>query len=341
MSHRLLLPLVGIAAAAWLVAAPSRAQVTTVEGASVQFFPLVAADAGRDTLIQLANGSPQRIFVRCVYTPGGLGGQNAAVDFHLVLDKFQPTHWLASTGREVNPDDEPCDREMPACDGAGLDPGRIPPLPEDFAGDLICIQVDRSDAPVSGNALRGVATLVDTASGDIAKYPSVGLRGAPVNDADETLCLGGEASAECPRGAEYAGCPLSWSLLHRAEGGAPDRLQAHTKLVIATCSRRAGTGAGVAQILIFNEFEQRLSTSFSVQRWTEVALADNPIFDRDVHGSDFLQTRLRPSAASPGFVVIGFTSLASSDGAETGGSAGAVPHMQGVAPGDRIVLADE
>ena len=219
MSSRLLLLLVGLGAGALFAPARGAAQYIAGAGASLQFFPLVVVDGAHDTMIQLANGSPQRIFVRCSYTPGGAGGVNAAVNFDLVLVSRQPTHWVASAGRLADPNDQPCGAETVECDGAGLDPGRIPPLPDGFEGDLLCVQVDRSGASMSGNALRGFATLVDTVGGDVAKYPGVGLTGNQYNDADATLCLGGpEQPDTCPRGAEYAACPEAWILERRGRG---------------------------------------------------------------------------------------------------------------------------
>jgi len=348
MSRRLAVLFVWLVIAVSLAPNRGAAQLVVGAGASTQFFPFVAADAAHDTMIQLVNGSTQRIFVRCTYTPGDSGGVQAAINFDLVLTRRQPTHWIASTGRVSDPSDMPCDRETPTCDGAGIDPGRIPPLPEGFTGDLLCVQIDRSGAPMSGNALRGMATLVDRASGDVATYAAIGLAGNSFNDGDNTLCLGGTAlSISCPRGAEYAACPQTWLLAGRAEGAAPGAMVpapgARTRLVIATCSRRAGTGGATAQIEVINEVEQRFTASAPVQRWAEIALADNPIFGRDVLGTDFVQIRVRAAQASgSGIVVVALSDRATADGASAGGAIAAVPVGMGArAERDRIVFAGE
>ena len=321
------------------------AQVTTTAGASVLLFPLVVAGNGQDSIIELGNGSPGTVFVHCVYTPGGPGGVSAAISFDLVLVSHQPTHWHASTGRPVDPTDPPCSQSDPACDGTGLDPGRIPPLPDGFAGDLLCLQEDRSRAPVSGNALRGVVTVLDSTAADVAKYAAVGLVGLPINDADDTLCLGGDPSAQCPGGAEYAACPQSWLLQHRAEGAAPGAVAgtpgARTRLIIVTCSRQSGAGAATVQIQVTNEFEQRFSASALVQRWAEIALSDIPVFQQGVAG-DFLETSLRAATTSPGIVVVALSDRAFDDGSPAGGAVVAVPHPEGPRDGqDRIILADQ
>ena len=87
------------------------------------------------------------------------------VDFDIFLTKQQPTHWQASLGRLPNPSDQPCDRNTGNydCDGAGLDPGRVPPVASfPFQGELRCIEVDQSGAPISGNHLKGEGTIVST-----------------------------------------------------------------------------------------------------------------------------------------------------------------------------------
>ena len=71
------------------------------------------------------------------------------------LTKQQPTHWVASQGRAINPTDGYGN------DGSGLDPGAIPPVPEGFEGELKCIQVDASGTPFGGNNLKGEALIRD------------------------------------------------------------------------------------------------------------------------------------------------------------------------------------
>jgi hypothetical protein len=46
---------------------------------------------------------------------------------------------------------------------AEFDPGRIPPAGKDpFSGELKCIEVDSSGAPIDGDHLKGEATIVTT-----------------------------------------------------------------------------------------------------------------------------------------------------------------------------------
>jgi hypothetical protein len=346
MLRRLLLSLACMTVAMPLVAAHCVAQLTTSEDASVLLFPFIVADGQHDTVVQLVNGAPRVTFVHCVYTPGGAGGANQELGFDLVLVTRQPTHWVASTGRPLDPSDDNCDRNMTACDGAGFDPGSVPALPEGFQGDLLCVQVDRSRAPFSGNALRGSATLLDTDSGDIAKYAAVGLPGLAFNDADNTLCLGGEESDTCPRGAEYAACPRTWLLEQRSEGAAPpgvgSGLASRSDLILETCSRRAGTGAAHVQMFVTNEFEQRLSTTVDVARWMRVALADLQIFTREVTGSDFVHVAVMTPTDPPGIALVALSRRVSEGGAAAGGSIAAVPFADGIRSAqDRIVLVAE
>jgi hypothetical protein len=338
---------VGLAVVTAFASGRGGAQLTTDAASSVAVFPLVVADGERDTVIQLVNDSPQRVFARCTYTPASAGTATDPIAFDIVLQARQPSHWVASHGRPADSTDAPCNFASTNCDGAGIDPGTIPALPAGFRGDLLCVQVDRSHAAMSGNALRGVATLVSAADGDVAKYPALGLAGLPVNDADNVLCLGGGVGDGCARGAEYAGCPQTWLLNQRPEGGAgaadAGALSRRSHLVIETCARRVDSGSATVQLLLVNEFEQRFSSALSVARWKDVALGDLTIFDRDVIGTDFLRTRLRSAEASgPGILVVYFSDQVTTDGAATGGAVAAVPYPEGVrAQQDRIVLSDE
>src|SRR5262245_10542344 len=338
--------LLAFTVAALLTTGRGAAQITTDAGAALLFLPIVVADGERDTLIQLTNRSTRLAFARCVYTAGSEGGGNDSLSFDLVLVARQSTHWVASRGRAVDPTDARCERlKSSECDGAGFDPGRIPELPAGFRGDLVCVQLDRSGAPTSGNALRGSATLI-SAGGDVAKYEAVGLRGAPGNDADSVLCLGGAASETCPRGAEYAACPGSWLLPVRAEGAPHDPASGsptqQNTLFIATCARRSGSGGTVVQVANVNEFEQRFTTSFTVQRWKEYPLTD-PIFTREVLGTEFMQMSLRAvEDRGSGVVVIALSSQVDGEGGAAGGAVAAVPYAVGArGTQDRIVLADQ
>lgn len=331
--------------AAVVTAAVAPAQVTTDQGASIVVLPVVIADGSRDTIVELVNGSPQRVFARCVYTPGDQGGGEAPAPFDLVLVAHQPTHWAASRGRPVDATDAPCNSNplVTDCDGAGIDPGAIPPVPDGFSGDLFCAQIDRSHAPISGNALRAVATLLD-GGGEVATYAGIGLAGVPGNDADATLCLGGAVSDACPRGAEYAGCPRDWLINLRAEGTplGPDENSPtlRSSLVIATCSRRAGNGAAIVKISVTNEFEQRLSTSILVQQRAEIPLANRLIFNVSVAGTTFIHARVGTAAGSPGVAIVAMSERVTDAGASAGAHEAAVPHADGVHDlQDRILLA--
>lgn len=313
-------------------------------GASILFFPLVVVDSEHDTVIRLANRSTRVSFARCEYSPAGGGSGGEATTFTLLLQSRQPTQWQASRGRAVDPSDLPCEESVNDCPGAGLDPGGIPPLPEGFRGDLLCVQVDRSHAPTPGNALRGSATLSDT-SGDTANYEGIGLRGLAQNDGDDVLCLGGAVGEDCPRGPEYAACPASWLIGLRADGtpqqsgaGAPT---IRNTLAVTTCSRRSGGGGATLNLFVTNEFEQRLSASTVVQRNEEIPLADFPILQRDVLGSDFAQLRVRPAGPpSGGVVIVALSDRADAAGNTAGGAEAVLPYPEGAHDQtDRIVLS--
>ena len=67
---------------------------------------------------------------------------------------------MVSQGRLINIFDAVCTPENSRCNGAGIDPGRIPPVVRDFTGELKCVEVDAAGPPLSGNHLKGEATMV-------------------------------------------------------------------------------------------------------------------------------------------------------------------------------------
>src|SRR5512147_884585 len=89
----------------------ARAEVNTDQPGAVVVFPKVIYDGTRDTIIQLSNAGGAPVRTRCFYTSPNVDEDNhpiwVTVDFQLTLTRLQPTVWLASTGRPVNPTDRP------------------------------------------------------------------------------------------------------------------------------------------------------------------------------------------------------------------------------------------
>jgi hypothetical protein len=255
------------------------AQATTQRPASIIIFPKVIADGTRDTILQLTNTTNNFRSALCLYLDGSLTfpslppspsnpPQCAQTNFDLSLGPQQPTYWVASTGRAVD-----------AADPAGIDPGLIPPVMSGFEGALFCVELDSSGAPISGNSLIGTATVQNTASGDVAQYNAIGLRGFDTNDGDGTLCLGGSVTASCPFGAEYDGCPEEWSLDHLADDAQDSIVGAgssvRTELTAVPCAQDfnlANPTSVSVSIQIRNEFEQPFSASTTVDCWINTEL---------------------------------------------------------------------
>jgi len=171
---------------------------------------------------------------------------------------------------------------------------------------LKCIVVDDTGTPIDRNVVKGEATVIDNSVGlDVSNYNAVGIQAIPgaVND-DKTLVLGGD-------GAEYNGCPNVIVLDHFFDfaqdpvaNGANRTTEVTTDLVLTPCSQdllRQVPGSAVVQYLVYNEFEQRFSTSRSVdcQQWTGISeidttQPDRSIFSVGVAGTLTGQTRLTP-----------------------------------------------
>lgn len=306
------------------------AQVTTDRGASILVFPKVVADASADTVIQLANLSDNNVDAYCAYVDGSSATWQS-VDFRIALAPQGSVSWTAARGRTAAPGD----------------PIDIPAAPASFRGELLCVQVDGTGAPFSGNELAGRATLSDLASGDVAAYSAAGLRGSGLNDGDEFLCIGDAPSDHCFIG-EYDPCPGEWILSLPAEGAADAQLGAgsslSTRLAITPCSQnlRDATPATVDIVLtVFNELEERFSGRASVTCWADLSLTDvgGQIFTRGVLGTDYAEARLRPESDSGGFMLVASTTRASGGASPVASSAAvSLPHRGGVNTPDLIVL---
>jgi hypothetical protein len=310
-----------------VVAAPAFAEVTTERPGSIVLYPKVIAEGTRDTLIQISNTSNSLVHAHCFYVNAQLQFPNEPpghdnqpvwqeVDFDIWLTKQQPTHWVASAGRRPAPLAAECTATNSLCDDAGLFPGRIPPLPDGFIGELKCIEVDSSGAPISGNHLKGEATLVSFGQftkGDASKYSALAVVGLDTNDANNTLCLGGGVTADCPRGAEYNACPQIAVLDAFSVGSTDPQLgdnsRVSTELTIMPCTEnfeRQIPGSVVVQFLVTNEFEETFSASTTVTCWGNFDVsAMRGVFDFNTTGSRFLQGRMAPATSKDsGFVAV-------------------------------------
>jgi hypothetical protein len=295
---------------------PAGAQVSTEEAASVIVFPKVIADGSRDTFIQISNTSNSQVRATCFYVnaqrlnPGQPPGPFnpplwQALKFDIALTAQQPTNWAVSIGRPNSPLDPTC-RFFPTpsydCYGAGEDPGDVPPVPPDFFGEVLCIEVDALLNPISGNHLTGEATIKDLSTGDVVKYSAIGLEGFETNDGDGALVLG----------QEYAACPQTWLLDHTTEGSEIPSVGAgsdlHTNVTIVPCTQdfdNAVFARVTVQLSVTNEFEQSFSASTTVDCWGDFALSDvSFVFDSSALGTLTAHTQIRPSVASGGFLVV-------------------------------------
>jgi len=327
--QRGLIGLTGLAALVGLgmIAKPVVAMVTTEQSASILVFPKVIADGTRDTIIQITNTSNNMVHAHCFYVNGALttpGSPQSSrnpplcleTDFDIWLTKQQPTFWTVSQGRR-------------ACSALGCPPNgypgiapavSIPPVAPDFTGELKCIQVDSSGEPLSGNALKGEATIGTRLTQDVTKYNAIGVKGYNTNDQDTVLCLGSSTASlpsSCPKGREYEACPAGWLLDHPStQSGAPfpgaPEVYAGTNLTIVPCTENFETQSPTQvtmQFDVVNEYEQHLSTSTTVTCWASWDLGSSSTndflrtFQAGVAGGAQLQTRLRTATGSKSGVI--------------------------------------
>lgn len=284
-------------------------------------------------------------------------------DFIVTLSPRQPIAWLASVGAA------PCDSSPP---GLPCFPfkvsdqlNRIQPVSEDpFVGELKCIATNVDGVPVDRNDLKGEAEIIRSSSApdllDVEAYNAIGIPAIKgTNDGDPKLVLGGgvcvggsrdgsscAAAASCPGGrcsAEYSGCPNILVLDHFFDG-AIDPVSAKevtTTLTLVPCSEDFESQAQVpiiVQVLVFNEFEQRFSTSTSVTCFRDIKLTDidNSTPDRSLFSAAFMgtltgQSRLRGVVGPNG--RYGYTLLGVAEEFRKGGGTAAFNlHFNGSRP---------
>src|SRR5262245_10314047 len=284
--------LCGVLVSVLALASVTRAEVSIDVSGSVLVFPKVLWTAerdrelNRDTVIQITNTSNNMVHAECFYVdarPDFFGNPVWQItDFTIWLTRQQPTHWVASQGRAVNPNDRFGN------DGSGLDPGSIPPVPEGFQGELKCIQVDASGTVFGGNNLKGEAVL-RSADGDVSKYNAVAILANP--DA-----AGGDPANELrldnsPNNfGEFNACPNTTLLDHFVDGANDPVIEEHnsiwchddecpvrTYLTLVPCSQdfeNQQFSSVTVQFSIVNEFEEIFSASTTVQCWVTFRLAD-------------------------------------------------------------------
>jgi hypothetical protein len=303
------------------------AQVTAEAGASIIVFPKVVADGSADTVVQLVNLSDNQIDALCSYADGRSTSWQVT-HFPVALSPRRPLEWSAARGA------------MAATNPAGVD---IPAAPADFRGELLCVQVDGSGSPLSGNEIAGQATLANLTTGDVSAYRAAGLRGSGFNDGDEFLCIGGEPSDNCLIGAEYDSCPGEWILNFPSEESTlAAGTRSASRLTLVPCSQNLQDGdvSSVAvEITVFNELGDRFSASMSVSGWADLSFADipNQIFMRAMIGTDFGAARLSTSDGG-GFMLLAETTRSSGDAPIVKASAAANPHHQGASTASDLIV---
>lgn len=193
----------------------------------------------------------------------------------------------------------------------------IPPVANDpYVGSLTCIQFDATTNPIvvdtspSHNAFTGDAAIIALDNNplkavDVAKYNAVGFRHLTNPNADGVLLLGNST--------EYEGCGNVLILDHFFDNATDPTTVGPgtnsssgvftTELTLVPCGNnftRIEPGNVVAQMLVFNEFEQKFSTSARVDCFynKRISNIDTPnssrsIFSAGVSGTIAGQTRIQ------------------------------------------------
>ena len=299
----------------WLVAAlvagacmgANSVQAGAEKPSGILIFPRIEVDSARgvDTIVQISNHGMGTVGVLCFYvnglgfcdTPQGAVCRTAADcppgvgcieqcqerDFIFTLTRGQTLGFPASQGLQP-----------PVVDGP---PGAIVGTQTDpYLGELKCVQVDpATNAPVAGNELFGTATIMHTTGPDAAGYSAIGIESTGRNNGDGTLCLGSNATGDCPA-AEYVRCPQVLDLNLFFEGATVAGSQIQNELSLVPCSQaldQPRRSTDQVELIVFNEFEERRCGTFSVGCFGDIRLADHPLFSVGVQGTVAGHARLR------------------------------------------------
>jgi hypothetical protein len=149
---------------------------------SIVVFPALRVDGTSDPILSLTNAGNGIVHAYCFYATRP---ECSILPFEVTLTRQSSAQWRASAG-------------------AGDIPG-VPEIP--FDGELVCVEVDASDFPVSGNHLVG-ATRADD---DPCATTTTSVSGEPGFDGDESvLCFDGSSAVPgCSSGPEYGACPTA------------------------------------------------------------------------------------------------------------------------------------
>jgi hypothetical protein len=341
-----LLALLGACA---LIVGTARADVATERPGSILIFPKVVNANGRTTLIQIANTQSMPDEAHCFYVTQR-ETECAETDFYLFLTKYQPTSFDVSHGRSV-------------MSGTGFSPGAVPPVPPDFIGALICVEVGPDGWPVIQNQLKGEATIVSATSLDQSKYNGITVRGITPPGKTDTLNLDGAVYNNCPATTvvdfQPAGAtdPIIEALGNGglcSDNGAPcnnssqcagtcDTGQSSFGNVLSLVPCNLDMENGIAtrvtlQLVAWDEYEQHVSTSFSFSCVGNIDLGTIPqLLSSHFPGSpaQFVTVQLTPSVGGP---VVGV--LESTRGDTSGNTAGTAAnlHIQGTGAAAKITV---
>jgi hypothetical protein len=325
-----------------MVGGAARAEVTMDSAGSIIVYPKIVSDGTRDTLIQMSNTSNSTAFVHCFYvnTLGQCSSTTAqscrldgdcpdtelcvrecnAGNFDIILTAQQPTHWRLSTGRLASMTPGPCrpgqtcqctgnPQTCPGLEVAANNQAFAPGVGTAFEGELKCYQTDQTQTfPISGNALKGTATIETLASGQISEYNALTItsNGDLVNGVNnnQDLRLNNPAGGNV---GEYNYCPRNLVFTHHGEGAVDPVTNAtiSTEITVVPCSELIEEDLAVPAIVGFvgfNEFEQRLSVDgvnfdcYFSRRLTDIPSEGQGVFV--AAAGNFWKMRVTPSSSN-------------------------------------------
>ncbi len=223
---------------------------------AVLIYPLVVSEGGgavRDTRIELVNLTGRATNVSCFYVDGEACFE---IGFFVSLTANQPVSWLASEGLS----NYAAHFSVPPFNGSG---------------ELKCVVEPNEPAVHAHNAIQGRA-IVFGSDGQTLGYGAVGFQRISDGEFSGAVELDGSMYARCPDEMHFA--------------FVASKAESDSEIVLAPCTEDLENqvgGSATVQFTVYNEFEDQLSASVTVDCYSRRSLYKiGNVFRRDTLGTE-------------------------------------------------------
>jgi len=178
---------------------------------------------------------------------------------------------------------------------------------------LLCVEIDSNGSPISGNHLKGEATLKSLETGDVSKYSATAIIGHEnVGATGRDLQLDNDQYNSCPNTLllSFFANGVTDPVIQQYGACVDDLCSIRTDLTLVPCQRdyeNQVPGTVNVSFFTFNEFENRFSTTTTVTCWLNEDLSEigsGLPFEPNVLGSLTGYARISPVGNSGGLLGV-------------------------------------